>query len=195
MGAEILPARRGRAFRIDRGAALKVVNIHGTQVVDAWALALPDLDEHMSMSHTRAELSSLRLRVGDHLYSQRRRPILTLAEDKSPGVHDLLFPACDVRRYELLGHTGRHDNCCDNFHAALAVLGHHRGDVPSPLNLFMNVAIDDRALALEPSRSGPGDHVVLRAERAVVIVLSACPQDMVPINGPEMRPTDSRSSS
>jgi uncharacterized protein len=190
MDAEILPARRGRAFRVDRGASLKVVNVHGGQVVDAWALALPDLDEHMSMAHTRATLSSLRLREGDRLYSDRRRPILTLAEDTSPGVHDLLFPACDERRYELLGHRGHHDNCRDNFHAALAELGHRRGAVPSPLNLFMNVAIAEGGLALEPSRSRPGDHVVLRAEHDVIVVLSACPQDIVPINGPQMRPVD-----
>jgi uncharacterized protein len=31
---------------------------------------------------------------------------------------------------------------------------------------------------------------VLRAERDVVVVLSACPQDMVPINGPAMVPRD-----
>lgn len=189
---ETAPARRGRAFRVRRGQGLKVINTHGTQVVDAWALALSDLEEHMSMAHTRAQLSSLRLEVGDELWSDLRRPILTLAEDTSPGVHDLLFPACDARRYELLGHSGYHENCCDNFRAALDAEGYRPPrTVPCPLNLFMNARrSDEGALELVPPVGSPGDHVVLRAERDVLVVLSACPQDMVPINGPMMRPAD-----
>lgn len=190
MPTEIVPARRGRAFCLRRGDHLKVINTHGTQVVDAWALATPDLDEQMSMPHTRATLGSLRLKVGDQLYSERRRPMLTLVEDTSPGVHDMLFPACDVHRYELLGHEGRHDNCCDNFRAALAERGYELVPVPCPLNLFMNAPTNGEELELAPSVSRPGDHVVLRAERDLVAVLSTCPQDMVPINGPAMRPAD-----
>jgi uncharacterized protein len=166
------------------------VNIHGSQVVDAWALTPPDLREHMSMPHTRATLESLRIAPGDHLYSERRRPILTLVEDTSPGVHDMLFPACDPARYELLGHKGHHDNCRENFHAALAEVGLERPAVPSPLNLFMHVSSEGGKLELLPSVSRPGDHVVLRAERDVIVVLSACPQDLVPINGPALVPND-----
>jgi len=70
----ILPARRGKAFRLSEGDSIKVVNTHGSQVVDAWALVPPDLREHMSMPHTRATLASLRVRVGDRLYSERFRP-------------------------------------------------------------------------------------------------------------------------
>ena len=51
------------------------------------------------------------------------------------------------------------------------------------------VAADGR-LELEPSRAAPGDHVILQALLDVVVVLSACPQDMVPINGVELTPTD-----
>jgi uncharacterized protein YcgI (DUF1989 family) len=186
----IVPARRGRAFRLSGGECIKVVNTHGSQVVDAWALAPPDLREHMSMPHTRAMLESLRVAAGDHLYSEQRRPIMTLVVDTSPGVHDMLFPACDPVRYELLGHTGHHDNCRDNFHAALAELGLERGACPSPLNLFMHVSSEGGKLELLPSVSSPGDHVVLRAERDLVVVLSACPQDIVPINGPALEPRD-----
>ena len=188
----ILPARRGRAFRLAEGESIKVVNTHGSQVVDAWALAPPDLREHMSMPHTRATLESLRVAVGDHLYSERRRPIMTLVEDTSPGVHDLLFPACDPARYELLGHVGHHDNCRDNFHAALGELDLERAAVPSPLNLFMHVHSQGGTLELLPSVSRPGDQVVLRAERELVVVLSACPQDLVPSNGPALEPRDVR---
>jgi len=39
-------------------------------------------------------------------------------------------------------------------------------------------------VGFEPARTAPGDSVTLRAELPSVIVLSACPQDLVPINGP-----------
>jgi uncharacterized protein len=190
-GLIVVPARRGRAFRLAAGQRIKIVNTHGTQVVDTWALALPALVEAMSMHHTRAQLSSLRPARGDPLYSSLRRPIMTLVEDTSPGVHDTLMAACDARRYELLGHEGHHDSCTDNFHAALQQLGFEPRAVPAPLNLFMNIPwAEDGRLEFRPPRSEPGDFVVLRAEFDLVAVVSACPQDMVPINGPEMRPTD-----
>jgi len=57
----------------------------------------------------------------------------------------------------------------------------------------MNIPIGaDGAVRFEPTLAKPGDHVTLRAEADVVIVFSACPQDMVPINGREMMPRDVR---
>jgi len=38
--------------------------------------------------------------------------------------------------------------------------------------------------------SKPGDYVVLRAEMDAVIAFSACPQDILPINGRARRPTE-----
>lgn len=190
MATEVLPARRGRAFRVPRGTRIEIVNTYGSQVVDLWALALPELDEHLSTAHTRATLGSLSIAVGDALASDRRRPIATLVEDTGPGVHDGLFPACDPQRYAELGYRGHHDNCRDNFHAALAELGLERQAVPSPLNLFMNVACEGGRLELRSSIGRPGDRVTLRAELDLLVVLSACPQDMIPINGPAMEPAD-----
>jgi uncharacterized protein len=33
----LIPARQGRAVRVARGAAIDVINTHGTQVVEFWA--------------------------------------------------------------------------------------------------------------------------------------------------------------
>jgi uncharacterized protein YcgI (DUF1989 family) len=187
---EVVPARRGRAFPLAAGERIAILNTHGSQVVDTWALVPPDFAERLSMSHTRIGTARLRPRVGDQLFSDLRRPILTLVEDSSPGVHDTLYPACDPRRYELLGAEG-HDNCADNFRAAVGELTELPVPVPDPLNLFMNIPwAEEGGLEFAPPVSRPGDRVTLRAERDVVVVLSACPQDMVPINGPAMEPAD-----
>jgi uncharacterized protein YcgI (DUF1989 family) len=187
----IIPARRGRAVRLSRGSEIEVINSSGTQVVDLWALCPPALTEHMSMEHTRVALGRLIPRIGDCLYSSERRPLMTITEDTSPGIHDTLMASCDQARYRLLGYPGFHDNCHDNFVAALRALDLDPPAVPAPLNLFMNVPWEpDGSLRYEPPRSRPGDLVRLRAGTDLIVIMSACPQDLLPVNGLEQQPTD-----
>ena len=186
-----IPARRGKAITLTRGQHVKVINTHGQQVVDTWAFNRAALTECMSMEHTRTALSRIRIRVGDSLVTNQRRPILTLVEDTSPGIHDTLIAACDRYRYALLGCTTYHDNCTDNLAAALAVLGLQTPEIPSPWNLFMNIPVQaDGSLSFEPPVCKPDDYILLRAELDCVVAFSACPQDIVPINGAACIPTE-----
>jgi uncharacterized protein len=187
----IIPARRGHAVRLPQGSEIEIINPSGTQVVDLWALCPPELAEHMSMEHTRVALGSLIPRIGDCLYSSERRPLMTITEDTSPGIHDTLMASCDQARYRLLGHPGYHDNCRDNFGAALRVLDLDPPPVPAPFNLFMNVRWEpDGSLRYEPPRSQPGDLVRLRASTDLIVIMSACPQDLLPVNGLAQQPTN-----
>jgi uncharacterized protein YcgI (DUF1989 family) len=184
---QTVPAGHGRALRLRAGQRVKLINTHGTQVVDCWALNTHDLQEHLATDCTRASNQRINPVAGDTFITNRRRPIMTLEQDTSPGIHDTLIAACDRWRYELLGVVGYHRNCQDNFVEALRGLGvTPAGPAPSPFNVFMNipVAADRNALSFEPARCRPGDHVVLRAEMDCIVVLSACPQDILPINGP-----------
>ena len=186
-----IPARKGTAARVAKGQSVKVINTLGEQVVDAWAFNADDLDEFMSMEHTRVALVAIIPEVGDALVTNQRRAILTLTEDTSSGIHDTLMAACDVHRYRMLGCTEYHDNCTDNLHASMAELGLTPPEVPSPLNLFMNIPVlDGRRLDFLPPENKPGDYVMLRAEMDCIVAFSACPQDMVPINGLDATPTD-----
>jgi uncharacterized protein len=186
-----IPARRGKALHLRRGQKARVVNTNGRQVVDTWAFNAADLSEFMSMEHSRVAMGRIIPGVGDSLVTNRRRPILTLVEDNSGGIHDTLFAACDRWRYELLGHQGHHDNCTDNLAAAMKELGLAVPETPAPLNLFMNIPVlDGNRVEARPPVSTPGGHVTLRAEMDCIIAFSACPQDMIPINGLAMRPTE-----
>jgi uncharacterized protein YcgI (DUF1989 family) len=178
-----IPARKGKAATMRQGERLKLVNTHGQQVVDTWAFNRDDMSEFMSMEHTHTQLSKILPTTGDTLVSNRRRPILSFVEDTSGGLHDTLVAACDRWRYEKLGVKGHHDSCADNLRDALGALGLAPPEIPAPLNMFMNVPVRDGAIVFEPSRSGPGSYVVLRAEMDLVVVFSSCPQDIVPING------------
>ena len=186
-----IPARKGRAVRLSAGEAIQIVNTHGAQVVDTWAFNAEDPTEFVSNEHMRASLGKLWPGQGDPLITNRRRPILILEEDTSPGRHDTLIAACDDYRYGLLGCTDYHDNCTDNLHAAMRRIGIALSECPSPLNLWMNIPVaGDGSTSWGEPLSKPGDHVVLRAQIDCIVAMSACPQDILPINGAACQPTE-----
>lgn len=187
----LLRAGTGKALQVSAGARIRVLNLFGQQVVDTWAFNPHDMDEVMSMEHTRSCLDKLGPARGDDLFTNRRRPILHLEADTSPGVHDTLLSACDEDRYRLLGFNGKHASCTENLRLALAELGRSIRRVPSPWNMFENVTIGaDRSLTIAPPVSRPGDFVLLRAHLDAIVVFSACPMDIAPTNGLDRRPKD-----
>ena len=185
-----IPARNGKAARMRRGQTVKIINTKGQQVVDTWAFSAEDLSELMSMEHSRVSIGGIIPQIGSVFVTNRRRPILTVVEDTSGGIHDTLVAACDRWRYEGLGCTEYHDNCTDNLAAALAALGLASPETPAPLNLFMNIPVVDNRIDFLPPVSTPGSYIALRAEIDCIVAFSACPQDMIPINGAAMRPTE-----
>jgi uncharacterized protein YcgI (DUF1989 family) len=154
-----------------------------------FAFAMPDLTEVLSTEHTRSCLERLAPAVGEPFHSNRRRAMLRIVEDTSPGVHDLLLSACDQQRYTLLGHPDPHRNCVANLLEALGEMGLVPPEIPSPVNLFEKVAIGpDGVLTIEPPLARRGDSITLRAMMDLVMVISACPMDIVPTNGADRRP-------
>ena len=183
----LIPAGQGLAFRIRAGDRFRLVDPEGGQVGDLFAFAATEPDEYLSAAHTRTSVSRLFPRIGEHFLTNRRRPILTLTADTSPGAHDMLIAACDPERYEALGVAG-HASCADNLRIALSQLAMTTPVVPQPVNVFMNIPVGtDGDLSWLPAPSRPGDAVTFEADMDCVIVVSACPMDLNPINGD--RPT------
>lgn len=188
---QTIPARRGRAAFVSKGQRVKVINTHGAQVVDTWAFNRADITEFMSMEHSRATHHHMIPRAGDAMLSNHRRPILTILEDTAGGVHDTLMAACDIYRYQELGCHEYHDNCTDNLAAGLKELGFTPPETPSPFNLFMNIPwTPEGRLSFDPPVSTPGSYILMRAEMDLIIAFSACPQDILPINGVACVPTE-----
>ena len=184
-----IPVGRGAAVGLAAGEALRLVNSFGSQVVDTWALNREDISEYLSVEHTRRMLFDLFPGKGDRLFSNRRTPMLLIEEDSSGVRHDMLLACCDSWLYRHYGCAEGHANCRDNFLAALAAIGIAASHVPNPLNLWMNIPVsENRKIALEPPASKPGDLVVLRALIDCILVFSACPMDVTPINGPDRTP-------
>ena len=217
MSPSLIPPHSGASAHLRPSQSIKITNPTGTQVVDTWAFAPlpPDSSanvfkfKYLSITHTRSSLLKLTIGPNDHLRDNSRQPLLTLVEDTSGGVHDLLFAACDRHRYAQLGVQGHHDSCADNLKAQLqlastqttslslidtltsasALVG--EGWTPDPLNVFMNVpakALDVAkgemgTLGLEAPVCPEGGYVVLRAEQECVVLMSACPMDLNAVNG------------
>lgn len=187
----VIPARKGVAFEVRRGSRLKIINTHGSQVLDTWAFALDDMKEYMSMEHTRSATSRIIPAPGDTYVSNQFTPMLTVIEDTSPGIHDTLMCCCSRKTYERLKYEGYHDNCNDNFHAALAGVGRQSAFTPGPLNLFMNFPVSGAGvITRQPPVSRPGDHVLFDVKADLLMVVSACPQDIQTVNGVGKMPTD-----
>lgn len=202
-----VPARSGVAVALKQSQKIKIINTHGNQVIDFWALHFPGSSpssqpptyQYLSMSHSRGASLHLSPLVGDTLVSNTRGPLLQLIEDTTPGVHDTLIAACDPERYSQLGAAG-HANCADNFFSAVQPWGVERtvaGQVPpDPLNLFMNIPVVAREgdgqqdqnrtaggeIRFEAPLSEKGQYVVFEVLRDLVVVMSACPQDLVSVN-------------
>lgn len=184
----IIPGGHGMAFKLTVGARATIALIEGPQVVDTWAFCLSDPNEYVSCEHTRSCLEKLRPGVGDALHSNRRRPLLSVEDDTSPGVHDLLLSACDAERYARLGHEGPHRTCADNFKEAIEALGYEPPRLPSPVNLFENVSIGSNGtLEILPPVARKGDALTLKVERDLCLVLSSCPMDIAATNGADRR--------
>jgi uncharacterized protein len=185
-GLVTIPARKGKATFVEADHRIKLINTHGHQIVDTWAFNKHDLKEHLSMEHCRVAINSLRPKAGDTLVTNKRRPIITLIEDTSPGVHDMVVASCDRYRYESLGCTEYHDSCTDNLIAALEELGLTAPEIPCPFNIFQNTPYDSESGVIRwlPAVAKPGDYVTLLARMDTVIVFSSCPMDIVKLNGP-----------
>jgi uncharacterized protein YcgI (DUF1989 family) len=178
-----VPATEGRAVTVRAGQAFRIVDVEGKQVADLFAFNADDVGEFHSAMHTRAAVSQLFPMVGEAFVTNRRRPILTLEADDTPAVHDMLIAPCDAERYQGLGVRDWHASCRENLELAMRELGHNGICIPASINLFMNIPVAaDGALGWDPAVTSAGDSITLRAEMDSIVVVSACPQDIVPIN-------------
>lgn len=181
-----IPACEGRGILLRAGQEFSCVDLEGQQCGDLFAFSAVDIGEYASAEHTRVWNNNLFPKVGEVFVTNHRRPILTFLHDNSPGVHDMLIAACDPTRYELLGCEGWHPSCQENLEKVMAGFGHHKVEIPQPINIFTNIPVSaDGAMTWEPALTKAGDSVTFRAEIDCYVVLASCSQDIAAINANE----------
>jgi uncharacterized protein YcgI (DUF1989 family) len=179
----LVPPGEGRAVLVKEGHHFRAVDVEGGQVGDLFAFAAADPGEYASAGHTRVAIRKLFPRPGDAVLTNRRRPILSVTADASPGRHDLLYAACDPARYALLGADPSHRSCAENLREALHEHGFGLPVVPQPLNIFMDIRVEpDGTLTTHQASTRPGDYIAFQAAMDCLVVLSSCPMDIVGIS-------------
>jgi uncharacterized protein YcgI (DUF1989 family) len=178
-----IPPQSGGGAIVRRGQRLKVIALQGKQVGDLFAFVLDAPDEYLSPAHTRSKLRLLYPRLGEPLYSNKRKPLLLIEED-TVRVHDLLAPACDPFFYQELGKEG-HPNCRDNLVVTLKEFALSPVGLPDPVNLFQNTPVIDLEghREVRESIAKAGDYVLFQVLEDLLVVVTACSVDWPPLNG------------
>lgn len=176
----IIPACTGKCICALSGQTVTVVDVEGGQVADFFAEFAGDAREFLSPGVTIDCNDSLRLRVGDAIYTNLYRPMFRVVAD-DVGEHDLLHPCCRPEMYDFFYHNGAgHPNCLDNINGSMG----EKRPIICPVNLFMRTRIfPDGTISVECPSSRPGDRIVLRAEMDVRVGVAACSVSESQCNG------------
>jgi uncharacterized protein YcgI (DUF1989 family) len=172
----IIPERSGTAFRLAKGDRLIVIDPQGEQVADLLAFDADDLNEALSSGRTLDYAETIYLTTGNRLYSNRSRVMLEIVED-TVGRHDFLLTPCSIDTFlHFYPDLAPHRGCFGNLAAALEPFGIPPDRIPTAFNCFMNVPVDGVTgkLKVLPPTSRAGDHIAFRAERDLIIGLTAC---------------------
>ena len=185
-----IPKQSGRAFVVETGEHLRVIDVEGEQVADLVCFSYPDRTLRSSTDQTRDVARTLYITSGHALYALSGEPLLTIVAD-DVGRHDLLYAWCRPEMYRRIYGQDEHPNCFDNLRGALAPYGVSAAELPMPFNIFQHVAIHpDGRMEVKAPLSRSGDAIVFRAERDLLVAVSACSVDKSACNGFNPSPID-----
>jgi uncharacterized protein len=180
----LVPNASGKAFRVDKGQILRLLQPEGPQVVDFNAFSAANPREALGSSVTRRE-EGIHVTVGNFLWtcapSERHMFSIvadTVKHEKSPSgarSHDFLMGRCSrssrKRRYD-----SDTPGCQEFLAAAIEAFGLTEDYVHDPFNVFMKTGLNPEGKSFwEPSDAVKGDSIDLKAEMDCIVAISACP--------------------
>jgi uncharacterized protein len=179
MSRQIIEPQCGTAFELKKDQTLKVIDPEGEQVADLISFNRADRREWLSSGRSIDYANTIYLTKGHILYSNRSRPMFTILED-DVGRHDFLLTPCSPQTFEIIYQKeDYHPSCFENLSRHLAPFRINPDDIPTTLNLFMNVEVaSNGTLSILPPRSRAGDSITLRAEMDMIVGLTACSAEL-----------------
>ena len=181
------------AYQVAAGEYIQVMDVEGRQCSDFQCFDVAKLDQGvercLDATTTRALMGLAYPQPGlySKFYDVDFEPLIEVVRDTC-GRHDSFGLACTDKYYDDAGYPG-HINCSDNFNFALSPYPIEPRKGWMAMNLFFNTFFDDaHQFAFDEPWSRPGDYVLMRAQKDLVCVSSACPCDIDPANG--WNPTD-----
>ena len=161
----------GIKIEVKKGQKIEIVDVDGGQVVDFFAEIRDNSDEFVSPGVTIDCNESLRLNIGNTIYSNKYNPMFKILYDDVKE-HDLLHPCCRPEMYDFFYHNGTgHSNCFDNINQALGT----SYSIIRPINLFMYTKVNaDGSIEVCEPLSKANDKIVLEALEDVTLGIAAC---------------------
>ena len=169
--------------RVGRGEYLVLVDLEGQQAIDFLCFNALDPRERYHAPNTIKIPGQIYLGRGSVLWSVLARKMMTIVEDTCGG-HDTIFGCCSFELDDVRYGARNPRACQQNFESELARHGLDAMHIVPNVNFFMRVPVDgDGSARIVEGWSRPGDHVTLRAEMEVLVVISNCPEVMNPATG------------
>ena len=195
------PPNTGWAGHMKKGQVLRLT---AQTIIDFVAFNSNDMAERFDQARTRVYNLNIYLTEGQKVFTRYNNHMMTMIRDgfKGTGTHDLQFGMCGRDRHKRAAEEGRlgeylHGNavelpdhgCAENLTNALAPHGVPYADIPSPLNLFQNMQIDQATGAMTRTQVRPARPVDVEflAEMDLLVAFSACPDLASPTGGREVK--------
>ena len=161
-------------------------------IIDFVAFDRDDYTEAFDQAPTKEASGCLYLKQGHAMLSRSGAPLMTMTKDGFDGLgtHDMQFGMCGRARHKRAAAEGRlaeylhgdkfdlpDHGCAENLTWALEPYGIPYENIPSPVNLFQNMDIDQVTGEMKRTQIRPETPVTLelRAERDLLVAFSACP--------------------
>ena len=184
-----IPRNTGWSGKIEKGQMLR---LSAMTIIDFVAFNAADLTERFDQARTKVYNMKIWVSTGDKIMSKLNNHMMTLTLDPFAriGTHDLQFGMCGRARHQQAAAEGRLDEylhgrdlavpdhgCAENLTRAMEPYGVAYPDIPSPLNLFQNMAIDPATglMTRTPIRPKSPVGIEFTAEMDLIVALSACP--------------------
>lgn len=186
---ETAPRNSGWSRAMQAGQLLRLT---ARTIIDFVALDANDPADAFCQARTKDDSDCLYLKRGHRLMARSGKPLMTMIEDgfEGLGLHDMQFGMCGRDRHRRAREEGRLDEylhggaialpdhgCAENLTSALAPWNIAYADIPSPVNLFQHMEIDQATGRMRRTQRRPADPVpvTLRAECDLIAAFSACP--------------------
>lgn len=192
---EVAPRNSGWSSTIRRGEVLRLT---ARTIIDFVAFDGRDLRDSFDQARTKEANGSIYMKRGHLVLSRSGAVLMTMTADgfEGLGTHDMQFGMCSRARHQRAAAEGRlgeylHSvprvpthGCAENLTSACTPWAIAYADIPSPINFFQNMAIDQQTGAMKRTQVRPAEPVALEllAERDLVVAFSACP-DQASITG------------
>ncbi|GGG56697.1 DUF1989 domain-containing protein [Bizionia arctica] len=171
----LIEKQSGRAFKLNKGNILTVIDPEGQQVSDMVLFNINDLNEKLSSGKSLDFEESILLTKGNFLWSNRSNKMVKIIEDTN-GRNDFLLAPCSKETFEIMyKFKGYHPSCLENLHKNLKPFGILIDDIPTAFNIFMNVQFDENGkITVLPPTSKAGDYIQFEAQMDLLVCLTSC---------------------